>query len=134
MPTDSNSSLLRASPVRDPAKIFFTSKFSHLLFFSTRPIKVKVGHQYRWGDYLPNSKPPGPINMMGESETLTVVRSYLLHSFLEVHNVADPFTSHWSICNYVDPKLFSCWVSQTGIFFWLFFIQLDCAGSCTEHH
>jgi len=32
------------------------------------------------------------------------VRSYLLHSFLQVHNVAAPFTSHRKLCNYGGAK------------------------------
>jgi len=35
------------------------------------------------------------------------VRSYLLHSFLQVHSTAGPFTSHGNMRNYVEPKPFS---------------------------
>jgi hypothetical protein len=45
--------------------------------------------------------------MMGESETLIRSRSDLLHSFLQVHTVAGPFTSHSKVCNYANPEPFS---------------------------
>jgi hypothetical protein len=35
------------------------------------------------------------------------MKSYLLHSFLQVHSVAEPFTSHNNLHNYVEPKPFS---------------------------
>jgi len=83
--------------------------FSHpslvMYSFTTPPIKLKLGQQSRWG--TTNGKPPGPIIMMGQSETLAPVRSYLLHSFLQVHSVAAPFTSHGNLCNYAEPKPFS---------------------------
>jgi hypothetical protein len=50
----------------DPAKIFFTSKFSYSLFFNPTH---ETGTAYRWGTTI--SKPPEPISMMGESETLS---------------------------------------------------------------
>jgi hypothetical protein len=57
--------LLRASPmvlsICDPAKIFFTSKFSYSLFLT--------GTTKRWGTTI--SQPLGRISMMGESETLS---------------------------------------------------------------
>jgi hypothetical protein len=75
----------------DPAKIFFH-------------IQTETGTANSWG--TTNSKPPGPIIMMGESETLSHNRSYLLHSFLQGQRVAAPFTSHCKVCNYAEPKLF----------------------------
>ncbi len=36
-----------------------------------------------------------------------VVRSYLLHSFLQMHSVAVPF-SHFKLCNYTEP-IPLCW-------------------------
>jgi hypothetical protein len=43
-----------------------------------------------------NSKPPGPIIVIDQSEILSrsQVQFILLHSFLEVHNCVAPFTSH----------------------------------------
>ncbi len=40
-----------------------------------------------------NSKPPGPIIVIDQSEILSRSQ-YLLHSFFEVHNCVAPFTSH----------------------------------------
>jgi hypothetical protein len=57
--------------------------FSYL-FICNPTNKTETGTPNRWGDYLPNSKPSGPIIMMGQSET-AAVRSYLLHSFLEAN-------------------------------------------------
>jgi hypothetical protein len=78
----------------DLAKIFFTSKFSYL-FFSNPANKTETGTPNRWG--TTNSKPPGPIIMMDQSETLSAVRSHLLHSFLQVHSVAAPITSYGNL-------------------------------------
>jgi hypothetical protein len=46
---------------------------------------------------------------MGQSEThfWAPVRSYLLHSFLQVHTCAAPFTSHGNQRSYAEPKPFS---------------------------
>jgi hypothetical protein len=110
---------VRASPVCDPAKKYFSHPSLVIYFFFNPTYKSESGTPIGWGNYLlPNSKPPGPITMMSQSETLTVVRSYLLHSFLQVHNLVDPFTLSqlcWAkivflsqnCCNYVEPKLFS---------------------------
>jgi hypothetical protein len=67
--------------------------------------KTETGRANRWG--TTNSKPPGSIIMMGQSETWAVVRSYLLHSFLLVHSAATPFTSHGNVRTYAEPKPFS---------------------------
>jgi hypothetical protein len=55
--------------VCDPAKIYFTSKFSCILFFATPPIKLKLGQETGGG--TTNSKAPGPIITMGQSDTLS---------------------------------------------------------------
>jgi len=74
---------------------------------ATPPIKLKLGQQIRGG--TTNSKPPGRIIMMGQSEThLAPVRSDLLHSFLHVRGAAAPFClCHGNQRNYAEPKLFS---------------------------
>jgi len=101
---------LRWCSVCNRAKIFFTSKFSYLLF-SNPSHNTETGIADRWG--TTNIKPSGPIIMMGESEILRGSRIYLVHSFIHVYSITAPFTS----------KLQLCWakttfVSQTGIF-WL---------------
>ncbi len=71
-------------------KMSFTSKFSYY-YFVTPPINSNW-RANRWR--TTNSKPPGRIIMMHESEnTEQQVRSYLLHSSLNVHIFAAPFTS-----------------------------------------
>jgi hypothetical protein len=52
----------------DPVKIFFTSKFSYALVCD--PIHKTESETANWCGTT-NSKPPGPIIMMGESETLS---------------------------------------------------------------
>jgi len=49
-------------------KIFFTSKFSFVLFGNPTN-KTETGVANRWG--TTNNKPPGPIIMMSQSETLS---------------------------------------------------------------
>jgi len=44
------------------------------------------------------------------------MRSYLLHSFLQVHSIAKPFTSHSNLRNYAKPKPFS-WVKLAYVGF-----------------
>jgi hypothetical protein len=95
---------LQRCSVCDPVKIFVTSKFSYVLFCNPTN-KTETGTANRWK--TTTYKPPGPIIMMGESETLRAVRSYLLHSFLQVHSAAEPFTSHSNLRNYAEPKPFS---------------------------
>jgi hypothetical protein len=71
----------------------FTFKFSYLLFCNPTH-KTETGTANRWGDYLlGNDKPLGPIIMMGPDQKYWApVRPCLLHSFLQVDNIAGPFT------------------------------------------
>jgi hypothetical protein len=77
--------------VCDPVKKKFTSKFSYFLFCNPTN-KNETGIGKRLG--TTNSKPPGPINHYdgGIQKHRRAVRSYLLHSFLQVHTFARPFT------------------------------------------
>jgi len=52
----------------DPANIFFTSKFSYLLFYNPTH-KTQIGTANTWG--TTNNKPSRPIIMMGHSKTLS---------------------------------------------------------------
>jgi len=63
------------SSVCDSGKIFFTSKFSYLLF-STH----KTGTGNRWGTNY--NKPPGPISTMGQLETLSSSQIIFITLFL----------------------------------------------------
>jgi hypothetical protein len=86
--------------------------------FATPPIKLKL-RQQRGGELL-------IANHLDQSLWRTnqkhwaAVRSYLLHSFLQEHSAAVPFTSHITLPNYAEPKPF--FLSQTSIW-WTFFIQ-----------
>jgi hypothetical protein len=59
---------LQLCSVCDPAKIFFQSKFSYVLFCNPTN-KTETGTANRRGTI--NNKPSGPIIMMGQSETLS---------------------------------------------------------------
>jgi len=59
---------LQRCSVCDPAKIFFTFKFSYVLFHNPT-YKTETGTANRWG--TSNSNPLGRIMMMGQSETLS---------------------------------------------------------------
>jgi len=58
---------LQRCSVCGPAKYIFTCKFSYLLFCNPTH-KTETGTANRWE--TTNNKPPGPIIMMGQSETL----------------------------------------------------------------
>jgi hypothetical protein len=49
-----------------PVIIFFSSKFSYVLFSATPTHKTETGTANRWR--ITNNKPPGPIIMMGHSK------------------------------------------------------------------
>jgi hypothetical protein len=73
-------SLLHWCSVYDPDKIFFTSKFSYLLF-SNLTHKTETGTT-NWSGTT-NSKPPGSIIMIGQSEMLTTSQIICItHSFI----------------------------------------------------
>ncbi len=77
----------------DPAQMFFTSKFSYLLFCNPTQ-KTEPGTANRWG--TTNSKPHGPIIMMGQSETLITSQVLFITLFSAgVHRFG--FTSHLTI-------------------------------------
>jgi hypothetical protein len=65
---------LQGCSVCDPAKMFFTSKFSYVLFLQTPLIKLKLRQQICGGLLI--AKPPRPITMMGQSESLS--SSYII--------------------------------------------------------
>jgi hypothetical protein len=76
----------------DPAKIFLTSKFSYLLVcIPTHKTETRTANANRWE--TTNSKAPGPIIMIGQSETGSRVRTYLSHSSLAGVRLCCSFTS-----------------------------------------
>jgi hypothetical protein len=117
---------LQCCSVCDSAKLFFTSMFSYLLFCN--PHKTEIGTAYRCR--TTNSKSPGPIIMMGQSETL--INSEII--FITLFSACEE-----PCCTFYQPQqsLQFCWAktiipSQSGKFR-LFFIQFYWAGSRTEH-
>jgi len=63
-----NSTAMDVRSVYEPAKMFFTSKFSCVLCCNPTH-KTETGTANMWE--TTNSKPPGPIIMMGKSKTLS---------------------------------------------------------------
>jgi hypothetical protein len=61
-----------------PPKIFFTCKFSYIGFCKPAN-KTETGIANRW--WTTNSKPPGPIIMMDQSETLSSSQIILIALF-----------------------------------------------------
>jgi hypothetical protein len=120
----SNSSSAQYVPLQN---IFFTSKFSYIGFCKPT-YKTETGIANRW--WTTNSKPPGPIIMMGQSETPSSSQIILITLFCA--GAHRPCTFH------KPPQTVQlCWaktifLSQAGMV-WLFFIQIYCAGSHTEH-
>jgi hypothetical protein len=67
---------LQLYSICDPAKIYFTSKFSYVLFCNPTH-KTETGTANRWG--TTNSKPHGPIIMIGQSETHQLDQIHYTH-------------------------------------------------------
>jgi hypothetical protein len=87
-----------------PYKKYFSHPRLVIYYLATPLMKLKTGTANRSG--TSNSKPPGPIVTVAQSEHWASVRSYLLHSFLRLQSAAVSFTSHPKPCNYADPKQF----------------------------
>jgi hypothetical protein len=123
---------LRASPAVcfqyvTMQKCFSHPSFGYFLFFQPRTHK-----NWNWdskiGGGTSNSKPPGPISMMGQSEILSSsqVISITLFSFLQVHNVAlyqptanaamMPSQNHFP-----EPNRHICTVQDDRFYYTLFF-------------
>jgi hypothetical protein len=73
--------------------------------FATPPIKLKRGQQIA-GELLRTHHLDQSLWWANQKHWVAV-RSYLLYSFLQVHNGAEPFTSHGNLSNYTEPKPFS---------------------------
>jgi hypothetical protein len=69
---------LQRCSVWNTAKIFFSSKFSYLLFCNDTH-KTETGTANRWG--TTNRQPPGPIIVIGQSETLSSSRIIFIKLF-----------------------------------------------------
>jgi hypothetical protein len=108
---------------RSPCKHVFHIQVSLFTFLSTLPIRLKLGQQIRGGLLIANHLDQ-LLLWWGQSETRSssTVRSYLLHSFLQVHSVAAPFTtSHLANCAIMYAELKTTnFLNQTGMFFFTF--------------
>jgi hypothetical protein len=114
--------------------------FSHpslvMYSFATPPIKLKLRQQIGGGLVIANHLDQSLSS--ANHKLWAAVRSYLLHSSLQVHSAAAPFTSHGNVRKYARQPPQVCWaktnfLSETGIW-WIFFIEFYCAGSHSEHH
>ncbi len=80
--------------------------FSHpslfIHFFSTQLMKLKLGQQIGGGLLIANHLDQWV--WWANQKHWATVRSYLLHSFLEVNNVAAQFTSQRKLSNYLERK------------------------------
>ncbi len=115
--------LQRCSVCDPPMQKYFSHPRLGFFFFAAPPIKLKLGHHIG-GGLLPNSKPSGPIIMMGQSETLSSSQIIFITLFSAGKHWAVPVTSHCKVCTFAEPKPFS-WSKPA--FFLLFFIQLHWA-------
>jgi hypothetical protein len=101
---------LQQCSICDLAKIFFISKFSNFCF-ATPPIKLKLAQ--RKGKELLIASNLDQSLWSTNQKHWALVRSYLVHSCLQVRRIAVLFTSHYKLWNLL---------SQRGMFC-LFFIQ-----------
>jgi hypothetical protein len=91
-----------------------------IYFFASPPIKLKLGQQIGEGLLIANHLDQSL--WWANQKHWAAVRSYLIHSFLEVHNLGAPFTSHCKLCHYAEPKSFSSAKLAYFDFFHLIFI------------
>jgi len=106
--------ILRASPAvlsMWPCKLFFTSKFSYLLFCNPDH-KTETGIANGRGNTTIIANHLVQFLSLANQKHWTSVNSYLLHSFLQVQWVAAPFTRHRKLYYYAEPKPFS-WAKPT---------------------
>jgi hypothetical protein len=103
--------LLRASAspvvliVWPPPLKYFSHPSLVIYSFATPPIKRKLVEQIGGGLLIANHLDQSL--WWANQKHWVAIRSYLLHSFLQVHRAAAPFTSHGNLHNYAEPKPFS---------------------------
>ncbi len=108
------ATLLRASQavlstVCDPVQIFFAYKFSYVLFCNSTN---KTGQQVGGGLLIANHLDESLWST--NQKYWAAVRSCLVHSFVQVHSAAAPFTSHRNHSKYAEPKPF-CWAKPAHL-------------------
>jgi len=74
------------------------------MYFTMTPAhKTETGTANRWE--ITNSKPLGPIIMMGQSETTEQLSDHIYYTF--VSSVTAPFYEPCKLCAFAEPKPFS---------------------------
>jgi len=73
--------------------------------FATPPIKLRLGQQIGGGLLITNHLDQSL--WWANQKHWEAVRSYLVHSFLQVHSAAETFTSHCNLYHCTEPNLFS---------------------------
>jgi len=109
-----------------PCKKVFTSKFSYILLWNPthKSDKTETGIANTWG--TTNSKPSGPIIMMGQSEIVISSQIIFITLFSAgAQHCCAFYQPRQSICTYAVPKPFS-WAKPACFDF--SFIQLYCAA------
>jgi len=97
--------IARASPVvlsMWPWKRFFHIQLQLYVSFANPPIELKLVRQMGVGLVIANHLEQSL--WCTNEKHWAAVRSYLLHSFLEVDNAAAPFTSNCRLYNFAEPN------------------------------
>jgi len=107
--------------VSDPCENIFHIQVLVMYSFATPPIKLKLGEQIGKGLLIANHLDES-LWSNNQKYSAVAIRSYLLHSFLEVHSLYQP-QQRAQLCGAK-----TIFLSQTSIS-WIVFIQFYCAGS-----
>jgi hypothetical protein len=83
-------------------KIIFQRPSLIMYSFATPPLKLKLGQQIGGGLLIANHL--GQSVWCANQRYWEALRSYLLHSSLQVKGAVAPFTSHSKVHNSADPK------------------------------
>jgi hypothetical protein len=110
-------------------KIFFTSKFSYVLFCNPTH-ETETGTANRWG--TTSSKPPGPIIMTGSIRNTDQQLDHIYYIFNLLRQPAQLSWAKTISLSQMGIRWIFHSLSQTGIR-WFFFIQFYSAGSHTKH-
>jgi hypothetical protein len=85
-------------------QISFSRPSLVIYFFSTPPIKLKLGQQICGG--LLRANHLEQLLWWATQTHWAAIRSHLLHFLRQVHGVATPFTSHHNLSNFAEVKPF----------------------------
>ncbi len=124
----SKSSTSKSISICHHPNILFTSKSSYVLLRNpTDKTETRTGNRRGTN----NSKPPGPIIMMRQLETLSSSQIIFITLFLAGAQRCCTFYQLQQPAQLCRAK--TIFLSQISIR-WIFFIQIYCGGSHTEHH